>query len=177
MRLRGQSYWRKRRDRLLASRLVLEGNVLDVGSGWRRYGQNAVTLDHDPNCRPDIVADIQSATGLPSGHFHTIIVLDVLEHLRHPFRALDEIKRLLAPEGLLYITVPFFYPRHGDEYFRFTELALRDLLEGFDTEIIAVERGRIWNAILNYDRRNTIVDGYFVKARRRAGPPGSPRAG
>ncbi len=167
MRLRGKTYWRKRRDALLKTGLVLEGRVLDVGSGWRRYGKDAMTLDVDPNCRPDIVADIQADTGLPPGSFDTIIALDVLEHLRYPQRAVDEIKRLLKPGGLLYVTVPFFYPRHGLEYYRFTEWALRDILDGFDTEIIAVRRGRLWNWLLNYHGFNTIVDGYFVKARRR----------
>ena len=168
MRLRGKTYWRKRRDALLNTRLVLEGRVLDVGSGWRRYGKDALTLDVNPACRPDIVADIQEDTGLPPGSFDTVIALDVLEHLRRPQRALDEIKRLLKPEGLLYITVPFFYPRHGVEYYRFTEWALRDMLDGFDAEIIDVRRGRVWNWLLNYHGFNTIVDGYFVKARRRS---------
>lgn len=168
MRLRGKTYWRKRRDALLETRLVLEGKVLDVGSGWRRYGQDALTLDVDPSCRPDVVADIQENTGLPAESFDTIIALDVLEHLRWPRRALDEIKRLLKPGGLLYITVPFFYPRHGVEYYRFTEWALQDMLEGFDAEITSVRRGRIWNWLLNYHGFNTIVDGYFVKARRRS---------
>jgi SAM-dependent methyltransferase len=167
MRLRGKTYWRKRRDALLESRLVLEGRILDVGSGWRRYGGNAVTLDVDPACHPDIVADIQQGTGLPAASFDTIIVLDVLEHLRYPQRAVAEIKRLLKPGGLLFVTVPFFYPRHGVEYYRFTEWALQDMLEGFDTEITPVRRGRIWNWLLNYHGFNTIVDGYFVKARRR----------
>ena len=168
MRLRGKTYWRKRRDALLETRLVLEGKVLDVGSGWRRYGKDALTLDVDPSCDSDIVADIQENTGLPAASFDTIMALDVLEHLRWPRRALDEIKRLLKPGGLLYITVPFFYPRHGVEYYRFTEWALQDMLEGFDAEITSVRRGRIWNWLLNYHGFNTIVDGYFVKARRRS---------
>jgi SAM-dependent methyltransferase len=167
MRLRGKTYWRKRRDALLKTHLAPEGRVLDIGSGWRRYARGAVTLDIDPDCRPDVVADIQEETGLPPASFDTIIILDVLEHLRRPQRALDEAKRLLKPGGWLYITVPFFYPRHGVEYYRFTEWALRDMLEDFDLEIVSVRRGRIWNWLLNYPRFNTIVDGFFVKARRR----------
>jgi SAM-dependent methyltransferase len=167
MRHHGKTFWCKRKDRLIKKHLVLEGKVLDVGCGWRKYGKNAVRLDLNPECHPDMLADIQGAAGLRDASFDTIIALDVLEHLRYPHRAMDEIKRLLKPSGLIYITVPFCFPRHGTEYYRFSELALQDMLSDFDTEIIQVNKSKAWNLIWNYFQQDTIVEGYFVKARRK----------
>jgi SAM-dependent methyltransferase len=166
MRHRGKTYWRKRRDRLLKRHLLLQGKVLDVGCGWRKYGHEALRLDLNPGCHPDLVADIQGRTGLPDGSFDTVLALDVLEHLRYPHRAVQEIKRILKPGGLFYITVPFCFPRHGTEYYRFSELALEDMLEGFSVELIPVIKSKLWNFIWNYYRQDAIVEGYFVKARK-----------
>jgi len=145
----------------------LEGKILDVGCGWRKYGGEAVRLDSNPECHPDVVADIQGRTCLADASFDTILALDVLEHLRHPRRAVEEIERVLKPGGVLYMTVPFCFPRHGTEYYRFSDLALRDLLEGFDMEIIPVRKSKFWNFVWNYYPQDSIVEGYFVKARKR----------
>ena len=173
MRHRGKTYWRKRRDRLLKKHLVVEGKALDIGCGWRRYGKNALRLDLDPKCQPDILADIQGATGLPDASFDTILALDVLEHLPYPHRAVAEIERILKPGGVLYITVPFCFPRHGKEYYRFSDLALLDMLSGFNAEIIPVKKSKFWNLVWNYYQQDTIVEGYFVKARKKGGNPGA----
>ena len=147
--------------------LIFEGKVLDIGCGWRKYGKNAVRLDVSPQCHPDILADIQGPTGLREASFDTILALDVLEHLRYPRRAVEEISRILKPGGLLYITVPFCFPRHGTEYYRFSDLALEDLLSDFGTEIIPVKKSKVWNLLWNYYPQDTIVEGYFVKARKK----------
>ena len=131
MRHRGKTYWRRRLDKILAERLVFEGRVLNVGCGWRRYGEDAVRLDINPHVHPDILADIQAGTGLRDASFDTVLAFDVLEHLRDPWTALAEIGRVIKPGGLFYLTVPFCFPRHGVEYYRFSELALADMLEGY----------------------------------------------
>jgi SAM-dependent methyltransferase len=166
MRHKGKTYWRKRRDRLLKQLVRLEGKVLDVGCGWRTYGGDALRLDVNPECHPDLLADIQSRTGLQEESFDTVLAFDVLEHLRFPHRAVEEIRRVLKPGGVLYVTVPFCFPRHGTEYYRFSDLALQDLLEGFDVEIIPVRKSRIWNFVWNYYPQDTIVEGYVVRARK-----------
>lgn len=68
--------------------------------------------------------------------------------------------------GFLSITVPFCFPRHGTEYYRFSDLALKDLLEGFEVEIFPVRKSKIWNIVWNYYPQDTLVEGYFVRARK-----------
>ena len=167
MRHRGKTYWRKRRDRLLKKHMSLGGNVLDIGCGWRHYGGTGLRLDLDPRSRPDVVSDIQGAAGLRGESFDTILALDVLEHLRYPHRAIEEIHRLLKPGGLLFITVPFCFPRHGTEYYRFSDLALRDMLAGFEVDIISVQKSKFWNLLWNYYARDALVEGYFLKAQKK----------
>jgi SAM-dependent methyltransferase len=164
MRYRGQTYWRRRRDSLLKARVDVRGRALDVGSGWRSFGWKALRMDIEPGFKPDVIGNAEGPLGFRDASFDTVLVLDVLEHLRRPFRAVEEIIRVLKPGGTLYLTVPFCYPRHGVEYYRFTELALRDMLSGFDLDIVPVARGRLARFVRKCFPGEAIVEGYFVTA-------------
>ena len=65
-----------------------------------------------------------------------IVVLDqVLEHVRHPWKAIDEINRVLRRGGVAICTSVFIYPIHhganyGD-YYRFSPDGFRALFEHF----------------------------------------------
>ncbi len=69
---------------------------------------------------------------------YDIVVLDqVLEHVKHPWRATQEIHRLLKSGGVCISTSVFVYPIHkgfvgsfGD-YFRFSPEGFDNLFEGF----------------------------------------------
>jgi len=164
MRHFGKTYWRRRRNRLLKKHVTLEGKVLDIGCGWRVFCQNAMRLDINPDFKPDVVADIEAGICFKDSLFDTVLMFDVLEHLEYPHQALEEVKRVLRRSGGLYITAPFCFPRHGVEYFRFSDLALKKMLGDFDVSIIPVKKSKLWNLIWNYHWQDTIVEGYFVKA-------------
>ena len=64
-----------------------------------------------PECRRGITALVQgSATALPfaEGTFSGVVALDVLEHIPDDKAAVAEIVRVLAPGGMLYVTVPAY---------------------------------------------------------------------
>lgn len=46
------------------------------------------------------------AEGLKHGSFDAIIAADVLEHIYNPWKALQRLKPLLAPNGSIYISLP-----------------------------------------------------------------------
>jgi SAM-dependent methyltransferase len=67
---------------------------------------------------------------------YDVIVLDqTLEHLRHPWIAVDQLRRVLRPGGLAICTSVFVYPLHKfgpyDDYYRFSPEGFRAIFEGF----------------------------------------------
>ena len=100
------------------------------------------------NC--DMHQDIQAMT-IKDDSFDLVICLEVLEHVRNPFKAVDEIKRVLRPGGTLFLTVPFLTQYHGKngssakhseypDFWRFTHQGLQILFENFqELEVIPLD--------------------------------------
>lgn len=115
--------------------------VVDVGSGRsdnRRWlGQHNVfyRLDYPAtNNRYDNTPDIYGdACRLPlkSASVDALLLLEVLEHVADAETALNEIRRVLRPNGCIYLSVPFVYPLHDQpfDYRRFTIHGLRQMLQ------------------------------------------------
>ena len=120
---------------------ALQGKILDIGCANKSA---KLMLDHDVQyvgldyataltlykTRPDIFG---SAEKLPiaDNSVNVVLLLDVLEHVKDPFKAISEISRVLVEGGRLVINVPFIYPLHDFpyDYQRFTLSGLRNLLE------------------------------------------------
>ena len=125
---------------------LLNGRVLEVGCG--RLGRRGrfrpptegilrwTYLDRDLARSPDVCAD---ATCLPirDSAFDAVVCLEVLEYVWRPPLALKEINRLLRPDGTLLLSTPFFHRVDTpDDYWRFTEPALRRLLHEAGFEVV-----------------------------------------
>lgn len=65
-----------------------------------------------------------------------VLIQAVTEYLVHPQRAIEEIHRVLKPDGLVYCETPFFFPGHGGRYdlHRFSHVGHRLLFRDF-TEV------------------------------------------
>lgn len=70
---------------------------------------------------------------LPPSSVGTIICLETLEHVEYPHKALEEIHRVLKPDGIAIISSVMYYPIHDYpyDYWRFTPEAFRSLLKPF----------------------------------------------
>ena len=68
-----------------------------------------------------------------SGFFDGVVVQAVLEHVVDPFRCVEEIYRVLRPEGLIYAETPFIQQVHEGrfDFTRFTHLGHRHLFRRF----------------------------------------------
>ena len=102
------------------------------------------TLDIDSNSSATYIADIcnDNSNLIPSNYFDIIICTEVLEHTLNPFSAVNEIYRILKPDGICFVTTPFNFRIHGPlpDCWRFTEHALRHLFKDFkDFSLIPVE--------------------------------------
>jgi len=75
----------------------------------------------------DLAGDFAAVSRVLPGPFATIFCLSVLEHCRQPFRMAENIQRLLAPGGVLFVSVPFAWEIHRfpEDFWRFTPEAIR----------------------------------------------------
>ena len=51
--------------------------------------------------------------GFPDGHFQAVMLEDVIEHVTRPVELLDEVVRVLAPDGVVVVSVPNFGSRRA----------------------------------------------------------------
>jgi SAM-dependent methyltransferase len=121
--------------------------VLDAGAGRAPYRKlfaharyetaDFLAVEGKRYAQPDYVCDL-AAIPTEDGRFDHVLLTQVLEHLPDPGAVLDELHRVLAPGGTLWLTAPLFYAEHEQPYdfFRYTQFGLRRLLDdaGFEVE-------------------------------------------
>jgi SAM-dependent methyltransferase len=146
---------------------VVGKRILEIGSGRQDLGTDAFSCRDlfDPSN-----AFVQSDVVPEYGHelvdvraigreeaFDVILCLYVLEHVFELESAVRSMYRALAPRGTLVLAVPHLYPYHDEpgDYWRFTEYALRRMLEPFESTDIKV-RGlrRMPLALIAFARKN-----------------------
>lgn len=89
----------------------------------------------------DVEHDLNQPLPLPNDAFDTVVLSDVLEHIRQPEQLLAEVQRILAPGGKLLLNVPFFYWLHEQPYdfYRYSEHALRAFVERAGLRLVSLE--------------------------------------
>ncbi|MGA2384879.1 MAG: class I SAM-dependent methyltransferase [Gemmatimonadales bacterium] len=82
---------------------------LNIGAGRSDHLAGAVRLDIARAVHPHVVADLD-AGGLPfkAGCFDAVGAYDVVEHVEDLVALMEEIHRVLRPDGVVYITTPHF---------------------------------------------------------------------
>ncbi len=70
---------------------------------------------------------------LPDNTAGTVFLMDTLEHVEYPHRAVEEVHRILKPGGLLVMSsvLDFFIHETPNDFWRFTPDAFRSLLKPF----------------------------------------------
>ena len=90
----------------------------------------------------DIRCNLSEVLPLKDESVDTVILSDVLEHIYKPEFLLQEIHRILRPQGALLLNVPFLYPEHEKpyDYFRYTEFYYRNIARELDYNIPILKR-------------------------------------
>jgi len=70
---------------------------------------------------------------LPSESVGTVLILETLEHVEFPRKAIEEAHRILKPNGILIISSVMNFPIHDypHDYWRFTPEGFKSLLKSF----------------------------------------------
>jgi SAM-dependent methyltransferase len=113
---------------------------LDVGAGLRHtYYSNVVNAEVWPSVTTDVVC-VGEDLPFASEQFDFVLCLAVLEHTKHPWSAVQEILRVLKPDGCVRIDWPFLQPVHGypHHYFNATPKGLISQFEDA-CEILSAE--------------------------------------
>lgn len=113
-----------------------DGYTLDIGCGDRLYKElfpNSICVDIDKNREPDVIADIHHMYQFKDDTFDCILCTEVLEHCYAPWKAADEMFRVLKPGGILLLSTRFVYPLHDTprDYYRFTKYGLEQLFRNY----------------------------------------------
>lgn len=126
------------------SRLILDGNILDVGgskkSGYHELiqGSHAYTvINIEEKCEPDLFVDIEKKFPFNDEAYDHAICLNVMEHIFEFENAFSEQVRCIKKGGKIVLAVPFMHYIHGspDDYLRYTASSYRRLAEKYNVEI------------------------------------------
>lgn len=112
-----------------------EGLVLDCGAGKRSvYYPNVVNFEIVSYDTTDVLG-VGEELPFQDNAFESVLSLNVLEHVKDPFRCAAEISRVLKPGGKLYCVVPFLQPLHAypHHYYNMTDKGLSNLFAPFLT--------------------------------------------
>ena len=96
-----------------------------------------VGIDIRPGKGVDEVGNIEN-TRYKDESIGTILMLDTLEHIQNPIKAVNEAYRILKPGGILIISTVMNCPIHSypHDYWRFSPECLRMLLKNFESSFI-----------------------------------------
>jgi SAM-dependent methyltransferase len=103
---------------------------LVVGAGSTNLHPALINLDllHGPSVH---VCASAEQLPFPDEIFDLVLSQEVLEHVRDPFQAMREMKRVLKTGGVLYCQVPFVIGYHPGptDFWRFTREGIAALIE------------------------------------------------
>jgi SAM-dependent methyltransferase len=132
------------------------GRTLDIGAQtgpYRAYFPHRVAVDLYPAPGVQVIGDAQ-ALGFVDCAFDVVVCTEMLEHVPEPQRAIDEMRRVLKPDGVLLLTTRFLFPIHDapHDYFRFTKYGLRHLLRKFDIVELREETSSVGTLAVLFQR-------------------------
>lgn len=128
------------------------GSLLDLGCGtaplyatYKPFVTSVECVDWGNSCHDlshlDHECDLNKPMPLESEKYDTIIVSDVLAHIRFPEVLWSEMTRLLKPQGKIILTSPFFYwlNEHPHDYYRYTKFSFEGFAETNGLKVISLE--------------------------------------
>lgn len=159
---------RFQKEAIQEAKKYAKGKLIDIGCGRMPYRKELeplvaeyIGVDHPEvsklyrgGFKPEVLAD---AKKLPfrSNSFDIALLIQVLEHVDAPDKVIKEASRVLKPNGILVVSVPFFYPLHDMPYDwgRYTETALKSFISQAGLRLVKMKTQggffEFWLQVLN----------------------------
>jgi SAM-dependent methyltransferase len=85
----------------------------------------------------DVLMDAHDA-GARTGSIGTVLLIDTLEHVEFPHRALEEVHRILSPRGAVILSSVMDFPihEHPNDFWRFTPQGVKSILRPFPDALV-----------------------------------------
>lgn len=139
----------KRFVEIIAKTYLLEDPIVEMGSllvkgqenlaNIRPYfkGKDYIGCDMRKGAGVDRIENVENLT-FKDNSVPTIIMLETLEHVQNPIKAVKECYRVLKDNGILIISSLMNFPIHDfpNDYWRFTPSAFKYLLGRFPLKIL-----------------------------------------
>ncbi len=133
----------------LAGAFTLPDPIIEIGSYQVEGQEHLINLRGLFPGRPYTGVDFRAGPGvdcvasvedlpMPTGSVGTVIAFSVFEHVQRFWVGLEEVHRVLRPDGVLLIACPFYFHQHAfpSDYWRFTPQAFEFLLARYPTRVI-----------------------------------------
>ena len=100
-------------------------------------GKTYVGADMRAGPGVDLILNLHNIK-LASETVGTVLLLETLEHVEYPHKAMEEIYRIMKPTSLLIMSSVLNFPIHAypDDYWRFTPSCFSSLLKSFDSSYV-----------------------------------------
>ena len=144
--------------------------ILFVGSGGALsnlvenevIGAEFISIDIDSKRNPDFIMSVTNLK-FEDNYFDYVFILEVLEHVSEPHKAVNEIERTLVPGGIVILSTPFIFGIHDEpyDYFRFTKYGLKYLFKNFTDVVIEERTGFLFTIIILISRIIAVRNVYF----------------
>jgi SAM-dependent methyltransferase len=112
---------------------------LNIGAGFTRLHPQVKNLDIFEGEYIDIVGKAENIP-LADESIALVITQEALEHIQDPFKAVEEMYRILRKGGFIYCQVPFIIGYHPGptDFWRFTVEGIKEIFEKHNFECIEV---------------------------------------
>ena len=140
-------------------------NIIDLGCGTgllmkelQKYGTvqgidisaRAISFCKDRNIQNVSIGNITNLN-LPTNSFDVVLALDVLEHIEDDCRAIEQIKKIVKPKGIVIIFVPTFMFLWGItdiNSMHYRRYRLSDLKKKLRDKDLIIQRSSYFNTFL-----------------------------
>lgn len=82
--------------------------VLDIGCGGKKQQSFAIGVDKQDCPGVDVVCDLEKGLPFPDDHADQVYAVHFLEHVHNLVGLMNDIHRVLKPDGVLHIIVPHY---------------------------------------------------------------------